>query len=467
MKKLLTLLLTLSLLLGLSLPAAAAGSGMNNFKKTETYGNQFTDVAASYWAASSIKTCYEYGLMQGYGADSFVPKGDLTVAQAIVMADRVHEIYTTGQSTLTNGTPWYQPYVDYAMENGIIQADDFTDYNAKVTRAQMAYIFCNALLGSELSAINPIQSIPDVDSDHPYAAKILALYQAGVLTGSDIYGTFKPNDNILRAEAAAIIARVAIPAQRQSMTLLKDYTWDGVTVPLPTDVVVDTSSDLYSLLSASTGTMAMFSRETSVAYSDTDITILSPDQMNQVIQEGMAEEGVTISGLSSQLVTFGAMKAYRTSGTLTMDGEPMNAVIYTYITDNTMYMICLLAYQNDTVLKNMADGLRVGGAAAKEVTTSTSTGTTSKPGTTTDTTTTTKPSTGTSTSNGNTSNTGSGSSSSGGSTSTVKPTQNTVYVTPTGKRYHYSKDCAGKNGTAVTLQNAQSRGFTPCAKCVG
>ena len=54
------------------------------------------------------------------------------------MADRVHGIFTDGESTLTNGTPWYQPYVDYALEKGIIQAEDFSDYTAKVTRAQMA-----------------------------------------------------------------------------------------------------------------------------------------------------------------------------------------------------------------------------------------------------------------------------------------------------------------------------------------
>ena len=58
MKKLLSLVLTLSLVFGLSVSASAAANSMNNFKKTETYGNQFTDVAASYWAAASVKTCY-------------------------------------------------------------------------------------------------------------------------------------------------------------------------------------------------------------------------------------------------------------------------------------------------------------------------------------------------------------------------------------------------------------------------
>lgn len=41
----------------------------------------------------------------------------------------------------------------------------------------------------------------------------------------------------------------------------------------------------------------------------------------------------------------------------------------------------------------------------------------------------------------------------------------TVYVTPTGKRYHYSSSCAGKNARAVTIDQAISSGKTPCKKC--
>lgn len=42
-----------------------------------------------------------------------------------------------------------------------------------------------------------------------------------------------------------------------------------------------------------------------------------------------------------------------------------------------------------------------------------------------------------------------------------------VYVTPTGKRYHYSASCAGKNATEATLDQATARGLTPCKKCAG
>lgn len=56
----------------------------------------------------------------------------------------------------------------------------------------------------------------------------------------------------------------------------------------------------------------------------------------------------------------------------------------------------------------------------------------------------------------------SGSSWSSGSSSSVR---NGVYRTPTGKRYHFSSTCGGKNSYATTLEAARSAGLTPCSKC--
>lgn len=43
------------------------------------------------------------------------------------------------------------------------------------------------------------------------------------------------------------------------------------------------------------------------------------------------------------------------------------------------------------------------------------------------------------------------------------PQQETVYITPSGKRWHRSASCAGKNARAVTMDQVGSR--TPCKKC--
>ena len=41
----------------------------------------------------------------------------------------------------------------------------------------------------------------------------------------------------------------------------------------------------------------------------------------------------------------------------------------------------------------------------------------------------------------------------------------TVYITPTGSKYHYSAGCAGKNAIATSLSSARSSGYAPCKKC--
>lgn len=43
----------------------------------------------------------------------------------------------------------------------------------------------------------------------------------------------------------------------------------------------------------------------------------------------------------------------------------------------------------------------------------------------------------------------------------------TVYITPTGKRYHYNGNCNGGTYIRSTLSEAQAMGLTPCKKCAG
>lgn len=43
--------------------------------------------------------------------------------------------------------------------------------------------------------------------------------------------------------------------------------------------------------------------------------------------------------------------------------------------------------------------------------------------------------------------------------------ERTVYITPTGKRYHYSSSCAGENAISISISDAQEKGYTPCKTC--
>lgn len=49
--------------------------------------------------------------------------------------------------------------------------------------------------------------------------------------------------------------------------------------------------------------------------------------------------------------------------------------------------------------------------------------------------------------------------------STTKDTSITVYITPTGSKYHYSRSCAGDNAIETTLNQVKDT-YEPCGKCV-
>jgi len=196
-----------------------ADPGMANFVKTGSYKTgQFRDVDEKQWYGPAVESVFEYGLMRGPGDTSFNPSGDITIGEAVTLAARVYSVYSTGNYNPApiDTTPWYQANVDYAVANGIIGADDFTDFSRAATRAEVIYIFSRALPQSEYPEQNTVHSLPDVGSGTPFADSIFALYKAGVLTGNDAQGTFYPYRSMSRAETAAIIIRVILTETRAS-----------------------------------------------------------------------------------------------------------------------------------------------------------------------------------------------------------------------------------------------------------
>ena len=69
------------------------------FEKTATYDNNFSDVPETSWYAENVKTAYELGFMNGKAEGLFDPAGNVTVAEGITMACRVHAIYNGTEVT--------------------------------------------------------------------------------------------------------------------------------------------------------------------------------------------------------------------------------------------------------------------------------------------------------------------------------------------------------------------------------
>ena len=87
-----TLSLILALVMILSMIPMVSAKGLDNFKPTNTYTGCFADVAAGDWYASSVRSAYELGLIKGISETEFNPNGNITLAEAIALACRLHNI---------------------------------------------------------------------------------------------------------------------------------------------------------------------------------------------------------------------------------------------------------------------------------------------------------------------------------------------------------------------------------------
>ena len=152
----------------------------------------------------------------------------MQLCQAVAVAVRIYEKYWGIPDTSAEyGRPWYTYYIDRAQEYGILPQAMASSPTRTVSRAEVAEILYRSLPKGEMPAVNQVDTLPDYGPEDPYWASVSALYRAGVLTGDDIYGTFRPNSNIRRSELATILIRLVRPEYRKLFTL----------TPLPQEVI--------------------------------------------------------------------------------------------------------------------------------------------------------------------------------------------------------------------------------------
>ena len=222
LRRLLAVLLATALLTAVPALAAEDKAGLDHFLTVNTYTpGTFRDVPASSWYAESVGAAYELGLMQGTGKGEFEPDMSITLAETVALAARIHSIYHTGAAEFAQGSPWYQVYLDYAEERGIVTGEAATAPKAYAHRDQFAAILASALPAEALEPINTVDDgmIPDVPEGAAHYDAIYLLYRAGVLTGSDGKGTFHPDTVIDRSSVAALVTRLVRPSLRQALTL--------------------------------------------------------------------------------------------------------------------------------------------------------------------------------------------------------------------------------------------------------
>ena len=185
------------------------------FAATATYDGRVKDVPDDVWYKTALVRAYNIGSISGTSTSTYSPSAHLTRAQVITMAARLRNIYDgdNEQFTAIAGRPWYAPYVEYAIKKGIVEKDKFSDYTADATRAEMAYVFANALPEECYAAIGEGKTFSDVPATDSYYASIMRLANAGIVNGTGD-GKYSPNDSVTRAQAAVFVARLTTPSTR-------------------------------------------------------------------------------------------------------------------------------------------------------------------------------------------------------------------------------------------------------------
>lgn len=244
--RILCLVLVCLMLSGFS-STALASERMEAFEAVNTYTEGgFSDISSGDWFYSDVISAYEYGIAKGADDGRFLPYDLVSISEVIAFGARILSIYNGDKEQFAADGEWYEPYIEYALENGIINSGDgfLSSVNKPATRAQTAYVLANSLPFTELSNINTsISSLPDVAVSDSYYNEIIMLYRAGVLSGKDEYGTFSPTENVTRAEVAATINRIVNPSARLSITLRQKETQSGENTQLyDAELVAQTAS---------------------------------------------------------------------------------------------------------------------------------------------------------------------------------------------------------------------------------
>lgn len=178
---------------------------------------QFTDVAEDAWYHDYVYDLVYRGVVNGMTATTYEPEGKLTRAQfvkllACSLADaETLKTYEGKHPFKDSEGHWAEAYIAWAKDKGIVEGVSATEFDpeAPITREQMATIFGRYALkqGIELpKSDNAAGSFPDADKISEYAREFVELMRiAGILNGYED-GTFRPQGNATRAEAAKLFS---------------------------------------------------------------------------------------------------------------------------------------------------------------------------------------------------------------------------------------------------------------------
>ena len=169
----------------------------------------FTDVAAGHWAYGSIKLMVDRDIIKGVSPGKFAPNNNTKRAELVVMLVRALNIDTAKTPRVTikdvPETYWGYPYIAAAYNAGIINGEVVNGSfqpEKPLTRNLMAKWIAKAC---QLQRSNKAKDFTDVTPKYWAYDYIMKLADNGIVRGYPD-NTFRPTKEITRAEVAVVLA---------------------------------------------------------------------------------------------------------------------------------------------------------------------------------------------------------------------------------------------------------------------
>ena len=226
-KRILSLLLSLCLVLGL-IPGTAFAAGGNL---------PFTDVNTTDWCYDAVQYAYEKGMMNGTSTTTFSPDGTTTRGMIVTILHRMEGTPTATGTAFTDVPTgqWYSDAVSWASANGIVSGygNGLFGPGDPITREQMAAILnrYSTYKGYDAGTVGSITGFSDASQVSAYAVEPMGWAIGNGLISGVGNNTLAPKGNATRAQVATILKRFCENACRQNLhSHVRSELWEQYSV---------------------------------------------------------------------------------------------------------------------------------------------------------------------------------------------------------------------------------------------
>lgn len=178
----------------------------------ETVTGSFADVTDAHWAYAAIEALKEAGIVNGDAEGNFNPEANVTRAEFAKMVVELKGLEATATESAfedCTAADWYTPYVVAAAEAGYVtgMSDTFFGANEKISRQDICTILGRVI--GEVEGVTPAE-FTDAADIADYAVEYVNTMASLKIVNGYEDGSFAPNANATRAEAAKIINGVMV-----------------------------------------------------------------------------------------------------------------------------------------------------------------------------------------------------------------------------------------------------------------